>query len=99
MKRLQFLQAAEEEFLEAVAWYENIESGLGQRFRRAVEAATGLATALPQAGAPWRHGTRRVLPKNFPYSIIYREEKDVVVVYAVAHFRRRPDYWRKRAGK
>ena len=39
---------------------------------------------------------RRLLLKVFPYRIIYRVEGEEIVVYAVAHVRRRPGYWRQR---
>ena len=43
MKPVRFLEEAQEEFLEQVAYYEEREKGLGERFRQAVEAATALA--------------------------------------------------------
>ena len=48
MKPVRFLEAAQEEFLEQVAYYEEREKGLGERFRQAVEAATALAAAHPK---------------------------------------------------
>ncbi len=96
LKTVKFVAAAQQEFLAEVAYFERIESGLGARFRIAVEAATALIVMLPNAGAPWKYGMRRVFPKNFPFSIIYRVEKDAIVIFAVAHFRRKPGYWRDR---
>jgi mRNA-degrading endonuclease RelE of RelBE toxin-antitoxin system len=34
--------------------------------------------------------------KIFPYRLIYGVDGEEVVVYAVAHVRRKPGYWRKR---
>jgi len=31
--------------------------------------------------------------EGFPYTIIYREETDRIVVYTVAHGKRKPGYW------
>lgn len=84
------------EFLDSVAYYEAIQVGLGDRFRQSVEAAVQLATALPYAGAPYKYGTRRIFPKKFPFSVIYLVGKNEIVIFAVAHFKRRPDYWRRR---
>jgi mRNA-degrading endonuclease RelE of RelBE toxin-antitoxin system len=42
---------------------------------------------------------RRLSLKVFPYRIIYRIEGSEIVVYALAHVRRRPGYWRKRIAK
>lgn len=96
MKPVRFLEEAQDEFLEQVAYYEEREKGLGERFRQAVEASTALASAHPKLGSPWRLRTRRVFPKGFKFSVVYRMEPVELVVFAVAHIRRRPTYWRQR---
>ena len=40
---------------------------------------------------------RRLLVKRFPYSILYREESERVVVIALFHAKRDPTIWKKRA--
>jgi plasmid stabilization system protein ParE len=95
VKPVRFLEEAQDEFLEQVAYYEEREKGLGERFRQPVEAATALASAHPKLGSPWKLRTRRVFPKGFKFSVVYRIEPDELVVFAVAHFRRRPTYWRQ----
>ena len=65
MKEIRFLDEARVEFLTAVTYYEQIERGLGARFRDAVEAASASAAKLPGAGAPSKHGTHRVFTKIF----------------------------------
>ena len=39
---------------------------------------------------------RRYLMARFPYGVVYRIEGETVLVFAVAHLRRRPGYWRNR---
>jgi hypothetical protein len=96
VKPVRFLEEAQEEFLEQVAFYEVREKGLGERFRLAVQAAITLAATHSKLGSPWRLRTRRVFPKGFKFSVIYRIELEELVGFAVAHFRRRPTYWRNR---
>lgn len=96
MKPVRFLEEALDEFLEQVRFYEEREKGLGERFRLAVQASTTLATTHPKLGSPWKLRTRRVFPKGFKFSVVYRVEAEEIVVFAVAHFRRRPSYWRDR---
>lgn len=98
MKPVRFIEEARLEFLAEVAFYEEVQRGLGEKFNLAVEAATQLAATFPMAGTPWMHSTRRVFPKNFPFSVVYRVEPGEIVVFAVAHFSRRPAYWRDRKG-
>lgn len=96
MKPVRFLEEAREEFLAQVTYYEEQKKGLGDRFGQSVELATALACAHPSLGSPWKLHTRRVFPKGFPFAIVYRIEPGELVVFAVAHFRRRPTYWRNR---
>jgi cytochrome P450 len=39
---------------------------------------------------------RRYLIRRFPYGIYYTFEEDVVVIWAVKHLHRDPDYWQHR---
>lgn len=96
MINARFHEAARLEFLDNVAFYEDIQRGLGERFRLSVEGAVTLAASLPFAGSPYKYGTRRVFPKKFPFSIIYLVGINEIVVFAVAHFKRKPGYWEKR---
>jgi plasmid stabilization system protein ParE len=96
VKPVRFLEEAQDEFLEQIAFYEEREKGLGERFRLSVQAATTLAATHPKLGSPWKLRTRRVFPKGFKFSVVYRNEAEEIVVFAVAHFRRRPTYWRSR---
>jgi len=96
VRPVRFLEEAQDEFFEQIAFHEERQKGLGDRFRESVESATVLASAHPWLGSPWKLHTRRVFPRGFPFSVVYRMEPTELVVFAVAHFRRRPTYWRRR---
>lgn len=96
MKAVRFLEEARDEFLEQISYYEERQKGLGDRFRESVEAATALAASHPKLGSPWKLRTRRAFSKGFPFAVVYRIEPAELVVFAVAHFKRRPTYWRRR---
>lgn len=96
MMQVRFLEEAQNEFFEQVAYYEEQQAGLGARFRASVEAAAALAAVHPMLGSPWVLGTRRIFPRNVPFAIVYRIESTKLIVFAVAHFRRKPTYWRGR---
>ena len=96
MSRARFIAAARLEFLAEVIYYSEAQGGLGVRFTAAVEEAAARALAFPLSGSPFRSNTRRVLVKDFPFSLIYRPEPEGVVIFAVAHHARRPYYWRSR---
>lgn len=67
MINARFHGEAQLEFLDEVAYYEAIEAGLGKRFWQSVEATVALAVSLSLAGSPYKHGTRRVFLKKFPF--------------------------------
>lgn len=96
MTNARFHGEARLEFLDSVAYYEAIQAGLGERFRESVEAAVELAASLPFAGSPHKYATRRVFPKKFPFSIVYLAGENGIVIFAVAHFKRKPGYWKSR---
>ena len=98
MKPIRFHSEAEVELVAEARYYEDRVPGLGERFTREVEAALNLASDFPRIGTPYRHDTRRVFPKSFPFSIVYRELPTELVVLAIAPFPRKPGYWRDRAG-
>jgi toxin ParE1/3/4 len=96
MKRARFLAPARREFLAEVAYYHMQEPGLGARFTAAAETAAATALAFPVSGAPASKNTRRVFVRGFPFSIVYRPESDGILIVAVAHHSRRPEYWHLR---
>lgn len=88
-----FLPPAEAELLEAISYYAAIQSELGIRFEEAVAEAVRNLVANPERGAPRSRSTRRWLVKSFPFGVIYRFSESETLIVAVAHQRKRPEYW------
>jgi len=91
-----FLLPAEEEMTEASVFYETATAGLGAGFLDEVQRLVKILREHPELGQPVGRGLRRALLHRFPFSLIYSVEVDAVLIVAVAHQRRRPDYWRDR---
>lgn len=96
MKSVRFIAEARREYLAEVRYYAAVEPGLGARFAQAVEDAVARVVAFPNIGTPSVAQTRRVIVLGFPFSVYYRLEKDELVVYAVSHHAREPNYWTPR---
>lgn len=92
----EFLPEAEEEFREAVHYYENEAPGVGGAFVAEVRRAVRSISENPYASAAVGTGIRRNILKLFPYNILYAIEPDLIVIVAIAHQKRRPRYWRAR---
>ena len=96
MSAARFLAAARLEFLAEIIYYNRVQAELGGRFETAVEDATARALAFPRSGSPSPGNTRQVLVNDFPFSIVYREEPNGIVVFAVRNHSRHPFYWQSR---
>ena len=89
-----FHPAAEAEYLEAIAYYESKRAGLGASYLAEFEL-----TMRTVCKAPHRYrieqgpDIRCVSLKRFPFSVLFRESSGKVQVLAMAHKRRRPQYW------
>ena len=91
------LKPASEEFSAAVGWYEKQRSGLGAEFFDAVVHSVSLVKAQPEMGTLSKdRRTRRVLVQRFPYEVVYQVLEDEIVIVAIAHSKRRPNYWKNR---
>lgn len=89
-----FHPAAEAELLELVGYYQSKVPGLGSAFIDELEALTDLIGQSPKA---WKvelpPDIRKAPLYRFPLSIIYRETPGGFQVLALAHDRRRPQFW------
>ena len=95
MRAYQFHPDAEAEFLAQRDYYDSCEAGLGARFVCEVLLRVKDILDMPLA-FPMRNGVRHCLLRVFPFDIVYEDLGDRIVIYAVAHTRRRPNYWKTR---
>jgi len=98
---VRLLTEAREEAEAAAQWYENLQQGLGERFLECLVSALEDIETQPQLfplleTLKTRREVRRCILRRFPYMVVYEIRPQETLVYAVAHARRRPNYWRKR---
>jgi len=100
-KTLRIHQLAEEELADAASWYERKQPGLGISLLELIDQAverirSGVLPSNPVPGVMKNKDARRVLLRRFPYSIVFYERDDQIVIVTFAHSSRRPGYWRPR---
>ena len=89
------------DYIEGAEYYESRLPGLGKDFASEVEAAiqriaeNPRGAALAGSSSPLGEIRRRVLHR-FPFSIVYILTNEFAEIVAIAHGRRRPNYWRSR---
>lgn len=84
---------------DGLAFYSSRSLIAAERFLSDVEAALDLIAEAPERWPLTQMGLRRYVMPAFPYSIVYRvyrETPEAIQVFAVAHAKRRPLYWKKR---
>ena len=92
-KPVEYLPDALLDLAESAAWYEEKQPGVGGRLQEAVKLTVKKLQRNPQLGAPRRRNTRKWRVERFPYSVVYREAAETIYVIAIAHAKRREDYW------
>jgi plasmid stabilization system protein ParE len=93
MKTVRLLHLAEQEMLDAAAYYALQIRGLGADFLDKMESAIADIAENPERWPIVRSDIRRRLIHRFPYGLLYRVDPNEVVVLAVAHLHRHPAYW------
>lgn len=92
-----FLPDASQELLASIEWYEERNEGLGERFLSKVHEAIAFICDNPTLHPEYNNGLRKIIISTFPYAVIYKYQDGSILVIAVAHLKRQPDYWKKRS--
>jgi|SRR3990167_1259216 len=77
-------------------WYAARNPAAAEAFMAELDQAREQIAEFPEAWAPYVRHTRRYLMRRFPFSVVYRKQRQKIQVIAVAHNRRRPGYWKSR---
>src|SRR5437867_2392350 len=90
---IDFHPQVHEDFINAYIWYEERQTGLGERFLKEVDNCLLKITANPQLYAITKNSFREAHVKVFPYTIVYRIFKSDKVIYvtAIYHGKRKPE--------
>lgn len=93
MKPVRLLLPAELELVGAAKYYESQAPGLGGAFLDKIDSAIRDIETNPERWPVIRNNIRRRLVHRFPYAVLYLANAEEIVVLAIAHLQRRPDYW------
>src|SRR5262245_61835417 len=77
-------------------WYFDRDAGAAKGFEHELDAAIEAIADAPDRWPQWLHGTRRYLFRRYPFFVVYKVHDTAIWVVAIAHAKRRPDYWRTR---
>lgn len=93
-----FHPAAQQELMEAAAYYEEQLTDLGFECLTSFEDTLRRIEEEPLANflSHPKLNMRRCVVHRFPYLIYYRVKQEFIEVYAIAHQARKPNYWLSR---
>ena len=74
------LTPALREIIAALEYYEGQASGLARSLDADLTRSLDFVKANPHLGSPFQSGTRRVVLHRFPYTVVYKELKDEILV-------------------
>lgn len=81
-----------QEYEDAVEWYHERSPTAAERFRQAIRSRLDEVAQAPQRCPRLDEDHHFALVERSPYFIVYVPRIDDVLVVAISHSRRRPDY-------
>ena len=96
MSELKFHPDVASEIRSSYLWYQSQAEGLGEDLLSELESAYKAISELPNTWPLFQRGFKRYLLSQFPFSVIYRKDGNVIYVVAVMHNSRKPGYWAER---
>lgn len=97
--KVRILSCAEQEFADAVDYYNEQCPGLGYEFAAEIKNTISRITSFPDAWPLFSRRTRRCLTDRFPYGVLYQVRQDVILIAAIMHLKRDPKNWHARIEK
>jgi len=96
VKPYRFLEEADAEFHEQIAYFDQQAEGLADRFVANVEATVRHIREYPESGSSLSGSVRKRVLRVFKYNVLYINRPEEILIIAVAPHKRHPHYWRKR---
>lgn len=93
---IRILSCAEQEFAQAVDYYNEQYPGLGYEFAAEVKSTLTRIVSFPNAWPIFSQRARRCMTNRFPYGVLYQIRTDHILVVAIMHLKRDPKRWQER---
>ncbi|MNF90705.1 Plasmid stabilization system protein [compost metagenome] len=91
--QVRFTSLASHELADARAWLENQQPGLGNRLNDDVRHTIERIQRMPLMYPVDTGDIRKATLARFPYTLRYALRAELILIVAVSHHHRAPDYW------
>ena len=93
---IRLLSAAQRDLDESYLYYEVQLQHLGVEFLQEILQTFKRIKLNPDAWSPFSERTRRCLVNRFPYGVIYQVRENEILIIAISHLHRNPEFWKER---
>ena len=93
---IKFLYEAENELISITDYYNDVNPNIKNRFLEEFYDKIQLISISPNIFQKYKYKTRKCVMKNYPYNLIFKEHDEKIYIIAIAHQKRRLNYWIKR---
>jgi len=94
--QIEFHPGAERDLVEGFEWYAERNPDSAIAFRSAILNARSVIIRSPKTWPSYHSGTQKYKVKHFPYKVIFLVSGNLIQIVAVAHDRRRANFWSDR---
>ena len=96
MFKIKISEEAENDIINSVDYYKSKQKGLGKRFFNLVLKSFETISENPFAFVKIDNNMRKYVMKKFPFIILYKISKTIILIIAVFHTSRNPSVIKKR---
>jgi len=91
--KIEFFPETKAELDDAVDYYELQLTGLWSTFKSVARSTVKRVATFPTAWREIKPNIRRCIMHKFPYNVLYSIEENSILIIAIAHHHRHPNYW------
>jgi plasmid stabilization system protein ParE len=95
-KKVRILAEAQLEIEDAFEHYRRESPRIADRFPKVIRSSLKGIKKNPKLYPPYTTNSRRRVLGSFPFSVIYQEKQEIILIVAIAHAKRHEGYWVKR---
>ena len=90
---INYLKLAKLEFHDSIKYYKKKKKDIDKKFSNDIQASINRIKNFPNSYQKISNQIRRCTLHRFPYNILYLFEENTILIVAIAHQHRIPDYW------
>lgn len=96
MYKIKLHEFAYHELLEAKDWYALQTENLGEVFHESIKKQVHLIKQNPSWFLLEQDNIYKAYIPKFPYKLLYSFDEKQIIIWAIAHLHRKPNYWQTR---